>query len=265
MQTIDPPPSTTTVAPEELRGPEFAAELRTVSELWFACGYAPGIAAYTTFFLLGAFVELHDQMRPARFADGRAMAKSFYATDLFIRAVTDSGCEATGGISSPQVQSMLRAIMRRHAAASIPAWSMTWFGWTLFEAVEARCAPLSDEQRRLHLGYMSKAWRLLGIPFSNDRAAMTAFARAVEAAHVGVASMSSRHLRAILRIGEMIGVPADPDAIERLLPLSVRAPFRELAAAARPGWFSARWHRLLGRLLLPRAVGVPRLAVPLPG
>src|SRR5262245_51158974 len=87
----------------QVLGPEFPAELRTVSELWFRCGYGPGIAAYLNFFLLREFIVLHDSAKAARFASWKAMAKSFYETDLFIRAVTDSGREATGGISSPSV------------------------------------------------------------------------------------------------------------------------------------------------------------------
>jgi hypothetical protein len=196
-----------------LLGPEFPAELRTVSGLWFRCGYGPGIAAYLNFFLLRDFIVLHDRAKAARFLTWQAMAKSFYETDLFIRAVTDSGREATGGISSPRVQQQLQQIMRRHAVLAIPPWMMTYFGWSLFEAVEAQCAPLDDEQRRLHLAYMSKAWRLMGISFANDRAAMAAFARDVERRHAALAPQTLAHARSILRIGELIGVSSRPQRV----------------------------------------------------
>ncbi len=263
---LQPPPAPpiATFEPSVL-GAEFAAELRTVSALWFRCGYGPGIAAYLNFFLLRDFIALHDTARAARFATGKAMAKSFYETDLFIRAVTDSGREPTGGISSPQVREQLRQIMARHASVAIPPWMMTYFGWSLFEAVEAQCAPLDDEQRRLHLAYMSKAWRLMGISFANDRAAMVGFARAVEARHAGMAPQSLRHARSILRIGELIGVRSQPARITLLLPAATRALFAPHAATVRPGLLRRWWCRLLGRLFVPRAVGRPRVAVPFAG
>jgi len=245
-----------------LLGPEFPAELRAVSQLWFRCGYGPGIAAYLNFFLLRDFVVLHDRAKAARFASWQAMAKSFYETDLFIRAVTDSGREATGGISSPRVQQQLQQIMRRHAVLAIPPWMMTYFGWSLFEAVEAQCAPLDDEQRRLHLAYMSKAWRLMGISFANDRAAMAAFAREVERRHAALAPQTLAHARSILRIGELIGVSSRPQRVLPLLPAATRDLFAPHAKTVRPGLLR-RWScRVLGRLFVPRAVGRPRTAVP---
>src|SRR5262245_36386922 len=88
-------------------GAEFADELQVVSGLWFRCGYRPGIAAYLNFFLLHDFIALHDERFPPRFASLQAMAKSFYETDLFIRAITDSGREPTGGISGAPVRDLL--------------------------------------------------------------------------------------------------------------------------------------------------------------
>jgi hypothetical protein len=246
-------------------GPEFAAELRTVSELWFRAGYRPGIGAYLAFFLLRDFLELHDERFPPRFASLKSMAKSFYETDLFIRAVTDSGREPTGGISSPAVRALLQQIQARHAAIGIPGWMMTWFGWCLFENVERQCAPLSGEQRRLHLAYMAKAWRLMGIPFAADRARMTAFARAVEERHAGRAPQLAARARAILRIAAMLGVPSHPDALLPLLPEATRSVFAPLARASRPGPVARALLRALGRWRLPRAVGKPRVAVPVTG
>ena len=245
-----------------LLGSDFEAQLRTVSALWFRCGYRPGIGAYLAFFLLRDFIVLHDERFPPRFASLQAMAKSFYETDLFIRAVTDSGKEPSSGISSPAVRKLLAQIMARHRAIGIPDWMMTWFGWALFENVETACAPLDAGQQRLHLAYMTTTYRLMGVPFTADRAAMTAFARAVERAHTAPAPQLERHARAILRIGEMVGVSSAPAAILPMLPAAARELFAPLAARLRPGLFRRIWLRVLGRLLLPQAAGSPRVAVP---
>lgn len=243
-------------------GADFVQQLRTTSGLWFRCGYRPGIAAYLGFFLLRDFVVLHDERAPARFATLQAMAKSFYETDLFIRAVTDSGREPTGGISSPRVRALLRQIMARHEAARIPDWAMTWFGWTLFENVERQCAPLTEEQRRLHLAYMTTTYRMMGVPFSTDRALMTAFARAVEVQYAGGAPQLEKHARAILRIGEMIGVSSAPESLLPMLPDATRELFAPMAKRVRPGAMQRAWLRVLGRVVVPRAVGATRVAEP---
>ena len=247
-----------------LLGAEFAAELRTTSALWFRCGYRPGIAAYLNFFHLRDFITLHDERFPPRFRDWKAMAKSFYETDLFIRAVTDSGREPSGGISSVRVREQLAAIMGRHRAIAIPGWMMSYFGWSLFEAVETQCAPLDDEQRRLHLAYMSRTYRLMGVAFANDRPRMTEFARAVEQRHTAPSSRLLEHAAAILRIGELIGVRSHPDAILPMLPATTRALFAPHARAVRPGWLRRITNRMLGPLLVPQAVGKPRVPVPHP-
>lgn len=247
----------------DLLGREFPAELATVSALWFRCGYRPGIGAYLAFFLLRDFVVLHDTSAPARFASPKAMAKSFYATDLFIREVTDSGREPSGGISSPKVRDLLARIMTRHKVVRIPTWMMTWFAWALFENVEKQCAPLTGEEQRLHLAYMTKVYRLMGVPFANDRAAMTEFARAVERVHGGTAPQLERHARAILGIAEMIGVSSSPSTILPMLPEALRPAFAPYASRVRPGPGRRICLRLLGKLLLPRALGTPRRAIPL--
>src|ERR1051325_2748196 len=196
-----------------LLGPEFARELDLVSRLWFRCGYRPGIGAYLNFFLLRDFIVTHDTNYPPRFRSLRSMADSFYQTDLFVREVTDSGAVPSGGISSPKVRELLRRIQERHAKVRIPPWMQTYFGFSLLENVEKQCAPLTAEEKRLHLAYMSKAYRIMGIRFSAERAALEQFARAVEAEQAAVTENVARHSRHILRIGEMIGVPSAPGAI----------------------------------------------------
>jgi hypothetical protein len=158
-------------------GPQFPAELDLVSRLWFRCGYRPGIGAYLNFFLLRDFITTHDTNFPPRFRSFRSMADSFYQTDLFIREVTDSGALPSGGISSAKVRDQLRQIQRRHAKIRIPAWmQQTYFGFSLLENVEKQCAPLADEEKRLHLAYMAKTYRITGLRFSQNRPQLERFA-----------------------------------------------------------------------------------------
>src|SRR5438132_1125610 len=184
-------------------GPEFPAELDLVSRLWFRCGYRSGIGAYLNFFLLRDFIATHDGNFPPRFASMRSMAESFYRTDLFIRDITDSGVQATGGISSAKVRGMLQDIQKRHVNVKIPPWMQTYFGFSLLENVEKQCAPLTDEEKRLHLAYMAKAYRVMGLRFSEDRAQLERFARAIEAEQAANTENVAKHSRHILRIGEL--------------------------------------------------------------
>src|SRR5258705_7007280 len=225
FQQFDPPFE---VFDRSLLGPEFPAELDLVSRLWFRCGYRPGIGAYLNFFLLRDFIATHDGNFPPRFASMKSMAESFYRTDLFIRDVTDSGTQPTGGISSAKVRGMLHDIQQRHVKVKIPPWMQTYFGWNLLENVEKQCAPLSDAEKRLHLAYMAKAFRVMGLRFSEHRADLERFARAIEAEQAAVTPSLARHSRHILRIGEMIGVRSTPDSILPMLPSNTRALFEPL-------------------------------------
>jgi len=246
-------------------GAEFPAELDLVSRLWFRCGYRPGIGAYLNFFLLREFITTHDTNYPPRFQSFKSMATSFYMTDLFIRDVTDSGAKPTGGISSPKVREMLRQIQTRHQKVKIPTWMQTYFGFSLLENVEKQCAPLTDDEKRLHLAYMAKTYRIMGMPLSQDRAAMERFARAIEDEQAAVTDNVPRHSVNILRLGEMIDVPSTPDSILPMLPPKTRAIFEPLYPKVRPGPLRRQWARLLGKLLIPKAVGAPRKAVPFAG
>lgn len=243
-------------------GERFAEELAATSHLWFRCGYRPGIAAYLNFFLLRDFITLHDSASPPRFASFRSMADSFYRTDLFVREVTDSGMTPTGGISSPRVRAALRSIMDRHRTLSIPNWMMTCFGFSLLEMVEKQCAPTSAEQQQLHLAYMSKAFRIMGIPFLAKRGPMEEFSRAVEEAHAGLSTHAERHTRDILMLAEAVGVSSTRENIGSMLPHPTRVIFESIYDSVRPN-LTKRWGaRLLGRLVMKRAVGTPRTATP---
>lgn len=246
-------------------GPEFPAELDLVSRLWFRCGYRPGIGAYLNFFLLRDFIATHDTNYPPRFKTFKSMATSFYMTDLFIRDVTDSGAKPTGGISSAQVRQMLHQIQARHQKVKIPPWMQTYFGFSLLENVEKQCAPLTDDETRLHLAYMSKTYRIMGMPFSQKRDLMEKFSRAIEDEQAAVTENVPRHSVNILRLGEMIEVSSGPESILPMLPLQTRKVFEPLYPQVRPGWLRRKWARLLGKLLIPKAVGSPRKAVPVSG
>jgi hypothetical protein len=244
-------------------GPEFPAELDLVSRLWFRCGYRPGIGAYLNFFLLRDFITTHDTNYPTRFRTFRSMAQSFYQTDLFIRDVTDSGAKPTGGLSSAAVRQTLAQIQQRHQRVRIPLWMQTYFGFSLLENVEKQCAPLTDDEKRRHLAYMSKTYRIMGFPFSEKRDLMERFSRQVEEEQAAVTENVPRHAIHILRLGEMIGVPSGPDSILPMLPPRTRAEFEPLYPKVRPGPLRRVWSRFLGKLLMPKAVGEPRKAVPL--
>src|SRR5262245_19063990 len=246
-------------------GPEFPAELDIVSRFWFRCGYRPGIGAYLNFFLLRDFITTHDLNYPPRFATFKSMATSFYQTDLFIRDVTDSGATPTGGISSAKVRESLLQIQKRHQRVEIPAWMQTYFGFSLLENVEKQVGPLTDDEKRLHLAYMSKTWRIMGIPFSEKRELLEDFSRRIEADQALVTPNVPRHATHILRLGEMIGVSSSTESILPMLPPKTRAAFEPLYAMVRPGALRRNWCRLLGRLLMPKAVGAPRKAVPVGG
>jgi hypothetical protein len=186
------------------------------------------------------------------------MAKSFYQTDLFIREVTDSGRRPSGGISSEPVRAQLAGIQRRHARLGIPPWMQTYFGFSLVENVEKQCAPLSAEELGLHLRYMATTFRIMGLRFSDDRTRLERFARLIEEEQAAITARAPEHSRNILRIGEMIGVSSRAQSVLPMLPAATREAFEPLYPRVRPGLARRWWSRLLGRLLMPRAVGPRR-------
>jgi len=243
---------------DSLLGPEFDRELDTVRRMWTECGYKPGVGACLTFFLLRDFLVMHEDAAPPRFASFRSMADSFHRTDLFIREVTDSGREPTGGISSPRVRGLLHGIMRRHERVAIPIWMMVHFGFSLTENVEKQCPALEEEDKRLHLSYMAKTFRIMGIPFTEDRASLERFSRAIEREHVGLSPNAERHVLNILVLGEMVGVSSGFDRLNPILPDPTRALFKEIYPRVRPRLPKRFAARYLGPLLMKRAVGPVR-------
>jgi len=248
---------------ESMLGDEFPEELKVTSRMWISTGYRQGILAYLNFFLLKDFIVTHDESYKPRFLSFKAMADSFYQTDLFVRDVTDSGKKATGGISSPMVRKRLRGIMARHARLSIPLWMMTYFGYQLMEAVELECQTLDEQDKQRHLSYFSKTYRIMGIPFSTNRAKMERFARLVETEHAGVSPNLEKHARHILSLGEMVGVRSDFESITEKLPQATRAIFEPIHPRVRPGFLKRNLLRPAGRLFVRRAIGSKeRVAVP---
>jgi hypothetical protein len=71
-----------------------------------------------------------------------------------------------------------------------------------------------------------------------------------------------RHSVHILRLGEMIGVSSSAESILPMLPPRTRAVFEPLYPRVRPSLPQRLWSRLLGKVLMPKAVGAPRKAVP---
>ena len=243
-------------------GPQFPDELQTVSRLWFSCGYNPGIASYLNFFLLRDFIQTHDQAYPPRFQSFNSMGQSFYQTDLFIRDVTDSGLKPTGGISNPSVRAKLKQIMKRHERISIPSWMMTYFGFSLFEMVEKFSGNLTEEDKKQHLAYMSKTYRIMGIAFTEDRQKLETFAREIEKVHAGPSPNLERHVRNILKLGEMVGVSSRYEKLSVLLPEKTRGIFQEIYGTVRPNLLQQWISRIVGRLVMKQAIGKPRKAVP---
>ena len=183
------------------------------------------------------------------------MGNSFYQTDLFIREVTDSGRERSGGIASESVRKTLASIMRRHQAVSIPPWMMSYFGYSLFENVEQQMPRLTEEERRLHLQYMSRTYRIMGVHFCNRRDDLEDFARCVESVCAAPSPNLERHARNILLLGEMIGVRSSWQHISSFLPEPTRSVLEPLHADLRPSLPRRVGARILGRLTMKKAVG----------
>jgi hypothetical protein len=151
--------------------------------------------------------------------------------------------------------------MERHQRLSIPPWMMTYFGYQLLECVEQATAASPEECQR-HLSYMAKALRIMGIPFSDSREKMVAFARDIERHHAGTSPNLEKHARNILVLGEMVGVSSDCETILSMLPEATRKIYAPIHSRVRPGFLKRHFSRVAGRFLIPQAIGKPRKAVP---
>jgi hypothetical protein len=91
---------------------------------------------------------------------------------------------------------------------------------------------------------------------------MVAFARDVERHHAGPSPNLEKHARNILLLGEMVAVPSDRRSVFAALPEATRAVFAPVHARVRPALPTRLCCRVLGRFLVPKAIGAPRTAVP---
>jgi hypothetical protein len=123
---------------------------------------------------------------------------------------------------------MLAEIMRRHQRLSIPVWMMTHFGFILTENVEKQCSWTSAGEKQLHLAYICKTYRIMGIPFSEDRPAIETFSRTIEQQHAGLWPGAPKHIRTILLLGEMAGVSSRYPVIAAMLPEATRPVLERL-------------------------------------
>jgi hypothetical protein len=164
------------------------------------------------------------------------MAHASYKTFLFMQEVTHSGYQASGGIASEAVRAEMGRIDERHRRMEIPGWIMTYIGFNLMETAEKESGIADAQEKQLHLSYMSKAYRLMGIAFSEDRDLLERFSRAVEAEHAGESPDLRKHLRQFLLLGELVGVSSEYQKIAPLLPEKTREVFQKVYPEVRPGW-----------------------------
>jgi hypothetical protein len=229
-------------------GPDYTDALAVTRYIWMAGGYRCGITVHINFFLMSpGFVSRAAAARPARFGRLLAFARSFDFTDVFIKRVTASGRGAAAGegLESPAVQRMLRGIQRAHDALTIPHWEMVHFGYRLMQHLEDDLGGLGPRARQLHLHYMAQAYRIMGIPFSEDRALLETFCLELERERARMTPQSAAYTRRLIFLGLIVGVPDDRASLARLLPAPQRALFEAHYAELRPGLGA----RLLGRVL----------------
>lgn len=219
-----------------LLGSEFIAERAATRRIWRAAGYRHGIAAYLNFFLLREVILTHDAARPSRFFSLYAMAHASYKTFQFMQEMTHSGFKASGGIASETVRAWIGRVDEQHRQLEVPGWVMTYIGFNLLEMAEKEAGASEAREKQLHLTYMSKAYRLMGIAFSDDRDLMERFSRQVEEQHAGDSPNLRRHLKHFLLLGEVVGVSSAYEKIAPLLPDKTRKVFQNIYPEVRPGF-----------------------------
>lgn len=91
---------------------------------------------------------------------------------------------------------------------------------------------------------------------------MERFARLIEQFHAGLSPNLEKHARNILALGEMIDVCSRFESLAPMLPEATRSVFSSIYPRVRPNFLRRQGARLAGRLLMRRAAGKPRQAVP---
>ena len=234
-------------------GPEYAKELEATRYIWKEGSYRAGITVHIMFFLLGDLLEAGARDRPERFGRLRQFARSFDFTDVFIKQVTASGRgRARGdGLGSAEVQGLLKGIQRIHDDIDIPHWMMTYFGFALLEQVEEDIGTLSEAVKQYHLQYMTRVYRSMGIPFSDDRELMVDFCREVEREYYRYTPLAAEYTRRLIFLGLITGVPATRECLAATLPDTLRAAFETRYEQLRPGAAALVLGKLLGLLYYP--------------
>lgn len=242
---LDPPLA------REAAGAFAPREREAARHLWRAGSYRCGITAYLTFFLLGDFLAHARQARPRRFDALLPFARSFDYTDRFIKQITDSGRRPSGGLDSPAVVDLLRRIQAAHDRIRVPHWMMVHFGFTLLEQLERDLDAQDPDLLHHHLGYMARAYRTMGIPFSADRALMETLCRDIEHRFARWEPAAGPCGRRLLFLGQLVGVSPREGELAPLLPEAVRPLFRAHYAEMRPGPLARTAGSVLGTALYP--------------
>jgi hypothetical protein len=258
FEELDPPYET---PPEEDLRDGFPQELELVSRIWFETGRLPALAAHLNLVLLCEFALTHDREFPHRFQSLRSLRTSFLETDRLLRDATDSGKKATGGISSDDVRTRLAFVSDRLRKSKVPRWMPTYVAFSFVECVERAAPRITLEEKALHLSYLSKVFRIMGLSFTNRREQMEEFARHVEGAHTGRSPLLKTHARNLLLLAEMIGVSAEFNAIAPLLAEGPRKLFREIYPEIRPDAWQRQLARASARFFASPSAGKPRRAV----
>jgi hypothetical protein len=258
FRAMDPPHD---APPEEGLRAGVSKELELVSRLWFESGHRAGIAAHLSLALLCELILTHDREFPHRFRSRRSLRRAFSETDRVLREVTDSGKRPTGGISAPEIRTRLSFLSDRHRRATFPKWMTTYFAFSYVESAERASPGISDDERRTHLNYMAKAFRIMGVAFSPNRSLMEEFSRQVELAHTGRSPKLERYVRDLLLLAEMLRVSSEYHRLAPLLPELPRILFRQIYPQVQPAPWKSTLARASGRFLTKGTLGERRRAV----
>lgn len=234
----------------------YAEQLAATQYIWQKGGYRCGITAHIIFFLMSpGFVTKSAEVRPNRFGKMLNFGKSFDFADTFIKKVTASGHgqQYELGIADENVQKFLKSIQRAHDELDIDHREMVHFGYRLMQQLEDDIGDLTPSHKQLHLQYFNKAYRIMGIPFSDDRQLLEEFCLELEKRYANFnQGLSPPYCQKLLFIGLTVGVPCDRESLARLLPAYTKPIFEKHYTELKPGIAWLLLGRFLNILLYPR-------------
>lgn len=112
---------------------------------------------------------------------------------------------------------------------------------------------LTPTHKQLHLQYFNKAFRFMGIPFSDDRQLLEEYCLELEKRHANFnQELSLSYCRRLLFIGLTVGVPCDRDSLAKQLPVYTKPIFEQHYQALLPGIGWVILGNLLNVLFYPR-------------